>query len=100
MYNLTDKDVELLLTILQKHLKHAEVWVFGSRHKGNNKPYSDIDLAIVKDSGEKQENMEVIKEDLMASDISIRVDLHDYNGLSASFRAIIDADHSILLKVT
>lgn len=48
MYGLTDDELDKIVTILKSnHVRKAVL--FGSRAKGNFKPGSDVDLAIIGD---------------------------------------------------
>lgn len=46
-YGLSDTTIQKLLQVFQNKPKVQEVILFGSRAKGNYKPGSDIDLAVI-----------------------------------------------------
>ncbi len=46
-YNLLKNDIEIIKDIFSQIPAVKEVWIFGSRAKGNSKNGSDIDLAIM-----------------------------------------------------
>jgi uncharacterized protein len=46
MFDLPDKDIDYILKIIKSYPNITEAIVFGSRAKGNNKSYSDIDIAL------------------------------------------------------
>ncbi|HWQ65118.1 MAG TPA: nucleotidyltransferase domain-containing protein [Methanospirillum sp.] len=46
MFDLSDGDYGLLLDILHEYLPGCRVYAFGSRVKGNNHRWSDLDLFI------------------------------------------------------
>ena len=73
-------------------LKQAGIqfYVFGSRVKGTNQKFSDLDLAYKDPIDEKV--LRDITFALEDSDLPIFVDLVDYNRCSASFKKIIDRD--------
>jgi len=45
-FGITAKTYTMLLELFIRHPEVEEVWLFGSRAKGNHKKGSDIDLAI------------------------------------------------------
>ena len=47
MFGLSNKDIYLIKSIFEKYPQIHEVTIYGSRAKGNYKPYSDIDLTLV-----------------------------------------------------
>ena len=52
-FGLSDSDLKLILDEIIKHLGETtspEIYIFGSRAKGNYRPYSDIDLLLKADS--------------------------------------------------
>lgn len=70
--------LKIVLDILHKHLpKNAQVWVYGSRAKGNARKYSDLDLAI--DCGKPISDILMIdlKDDFIESDLPYKVDIID-----------------------
>ncbi|WP_146079996.1 nucleotidyltransferase domain-containing protein, partial [Brachyspira murdochii] len=44
MINLTENEIQIIKDILKKHIKYGKVYLFGSRVKGTNKKFSDIDI--------------------------------------------------------
>lgn len=49
MFGLSDAQLNEIFTVLKaENIAHA--WIFGSRAKGNYKPGSDVDLAIIGDA--------------------------------------------------
>lgn len=80
------------MEILKVILKQAGIpfYAFGSRVKGTNQRFSDLDLAY-KDPIDEKVLIDIIFA-LEDSDLPIFVDLVDYNRCSASFKKIIDKD--------
>lgn len=50
MYGLKDTEVELLRTVFKKCDKIEKVVLYGSRAKGNYKPFSDVDITLLGDN--------------------------------------------------
>ena len=48
MFGLEDRHVEFIKEMLKKHISdpEAKFYIFVSRAKGTNRPYSDVDIAI------------------------------------------------------
>jgi len=40
------RDIAIIVSVLQQHPEVAEAWLFGSRAKGNYKTGSDVDIAL------------------------------------------------------
>jgi predicted nucleotidyltransferase len=90
MINVTEKHLRIILDILNKYVPDCEIRAFGSRFIGNEKEYSDLDLAIV---GKEKLDLNVfadLKEAMEESDLPYRVDLLDWNSISQQFRRTIE----------
>ena len=46
-FGLRDSDIQYMTDLFRQHPDIDEVWVYGSRAKGTNRPGSDVDLALV-----------------------------------------------------
>lgn len=90
MIALEKEQLKLIQTILRKYFPNAEIRVFGSRYKHTNKPYSDIDIAIVEKDKIKLETYSKVKEELEESNLKYRVDLLDWHAISKEFQEIIE----------
>ena len=82
--------------LLQRHLPHTEVWVYGSRAKGCARPSSDLDL-VVFTAPEQQLAVEDLREAFEESDLPFRVDLFVWDELPESFRKNIEQEHVVLV---
>jgi predicted nucleotidyltransferase len=72
MLQLTKKELDQVLEILSFYSKDInEAFIFGSRVKGNNLKYSDVDILIYSD----QDIVRDIKDDFMESDFVYKVDI-------------------------
>lgn len=94
MYSLSPQDESILRKLLSHYVGQCEIRVFGSRHKGNAKSYSDMDIALV---GEVEATTLIaLREALQDSDLTVRVDVLVWSQISDSFKDVIAADYSVL----
>lgn len=78
LYGLSDRTIADLQTVFRNQANIRQVLIFGSRAKGNYRPGSDIDLALVGDGITlKQRNELLHRFDDMG--ILYKIDLIDYN---------------------
>lgn len=84
--NLSSEDLEIVIKMLKKHIPHTTVWAFGSRVKGNAKPFSDLDLVIVSDNPLPIHDFVELKNDFQESDLEIKVDIIEWHYTSENFR--------------
>ena len=70
---------EIILAIVEKHLLHCTVYLFGSRARQTNKEGADIDIALDTGSSIAYEIMAAIRSDLEDSTLPVFVDLVDLN---------------------
>lgn len=68
--------------------KGSTVYFFGSRHRGDHKPYSDLDISIhTPKEGKLDRAWFGALEDIFAdSDIPYKIDLSDYDSLDEKFQ--------------
>lgn len=83
---------QIIHDILQKHVPHHTVWVFGSRATGRAKPWSDLDLAILGDKPLSLETHAALVHDFSESDLPWKVDVVDWATTGDDFRRIIERD--------
>jgi len=74
---LPDAVLESVVEVLDKHPSITSAKVFGSRAKGTNKQYSDVDIAIFVTDGTKL--APVIKDELEELDTIYTFDVLDYH---------------------
>jgi predicted nucleotidyltransferase len=79
--------------ILKKHIREAEVWVFGSRIKNTNKDYSDLDLVVVGKSKQDLSTLGALEEDFEESDLPFEVDILDYMRVAEHIKKEIDKSY-------
>ncbi len=80
---------EIVRRILQTHVPHAVVWVFGSRATGKANPFSDLDIAIITTQPLPLDVSASLSDDFSESDLPYKVDVVDWTPPSASLRTII-----------
>jgi len=93
MIAVSPAEMEIILTIIKKHVPDCDVLAFGSRFKGTHSESSDLDLAIVGKSKLGLSLIGSISEDFMESDIPFKVSVLDYHTVSPAFKEIIDNGH-------
>ncbi|MDR6982240.1 putative nucleotidyltransferase [Rheinheimera pacifica] len=94
---ISDNEWQQVSAILQRYLSQYEVWAFGSRVKGNAKPYSDLDLAIISDSPLPLALLAELAEAFSESDLPWKVDLVDWATTSERFQQMI-AEQKLAIK--
>ena len=100
MTAITQPEMNEILDIIKTYASDCDVMVFGSRYKNTNKDYSDLDLAFISPDNKKLEhNKRHLLEDAFSeSDLPYRVDVVDYNSISAEFRDIIDKGYEVIYR--
>jgi predicted nucleotidyltransferase len=88
---ITPEQWQIVATVLQKHVPDKEVWAFGSRATHTEKPYSDLDLVIVSDTGLSLSQLAAIENDFSESDLPFKVDVVDSAAISPAFRGMIES---------
>ena len=89
--NLTPDQLNFIKNALKAY---PNTVIYGSRVKGSNKQYSDLDVCL-KDSITDY-GYELLVEAFENSDLPFKIDLSEYQKLSDDFKKVIDAN-SILL---
>ena len=80
-YGLTERDMKTFLQIFKRYPSVKEVKLFGSRAKGNFKPGSDIDLAVMNKEVDENELLH-LRSEIDESSLPYRIDLVNYNNLT------------------
>jgi predicted nucleotidyltransferase len=97
MLSINDNDLKILKQIFTKNCPNAKILAFGSRVTGDNLNYSDIDIAII-DQTITTITLSTIKEELANSNISILVDLLNWEHLPEHYqKQITNTHHEIKL---
>lgn len=87
---------DIIQAILARHVPRHEVWAFGSRARGDAKPYSDLDLAIIGQRPLGLAKIAALAADFSESDLPYKVDLVDWATAGAAFRPIIERDKVVI----
>lgn len=92
MFGLEDRHINFIINILQKNIpeESANFFVFGSRAKGTNKEYSDIDIAVKIPN--KKLSADVLGKILLEfsdSTLPYEVDVIDLNSIDEKFFNLI-----------
>ncbi len=100
MFGLEDRHLDFVLYVLKRNISDvdAKFYIFGSRAKGTNKKYSDIDIAV--DLNGKKLDISVLGKILIEfqdSTLPYEVDVVDLNSIDESFKNLIKND-LVLLK--
>ncbi|MDD4933234.1 MAG: nucleotidyltransferase domain-containing protein [Methylacidiphilaceae bacterium] len=87
---------ETIRTLLRRYVPECEVWAFGSRTRGKQRAYSDLDLVILGQGPMGIARLAELAEAFSASDLPWKVDLLDWAEASESFRAILEQERVVL----
>lgn len=92
MFGLEDRHINFIINILQKNISenNAKFFIFGSRAKGTNKEYSDIDIAVK--ISNKKLSADVLGKILLEfsdSTLPYEVDVIDLNSIDEKFFNLI-----------
>ena len=96
VHGMSEAELALVNSILTTWLPGREVRLFGSRARGNFKPYSDLDLVIMGDTPVPLNTLGQLQDAFADADLPWRVDLVDWASTSTEFKAHM-ASHSIPL---
>ncbi|MCL1947995.1 MAG: nucleotidyltransferase domain-containing protein [Chitinivibrionia bacterium] len=92
--NLDEKSFSIVCDILKKNLKgmNAKTYIYGSRAKGKNRKYSDIDIAVKAENNIPFSIMAHLSYDFEESFLDYFVDVIDLNATSENFIKHIEKD--------
>jgi len=96
MIDVSNKELQIVKSVLKKYLPNYEVRAFGSRVNGKSKPYSDLDLVVIGHEKIALKIMFRAEEALAESILPFRVDLLDWNAISESFQKIIEHKYELI----
>ncbi len=86
------EDKKIIIDIIKKELPRARIFLYGSRARRDNRPESDVDIAL--DDNQKIENftLSAIREAIEESTVPFMVDIIDLNAVSGDFKKEILKD--------
>ncbi len=96
MIDLSSEELAEVKRLLASHIPEAEVRAFGSRVRGNARPYSDLDLALVTPEPVDWRRIEELKDAFAESNLPFMVDVLDWDKLAKEFQAIIEKYYEVL----
>lgn len=92
MIHVTPQELRIISSILHEYASDCEVWAFGSRVRGDYKPYSDLDLVIKGRERFSIRSMGELREAFQECVLPFRVDVADWHALSADFKEAISTE--------
>ena len=93
--DLSPRQREVVLDLLQTHLPGVAVWAYGSRVKGNARKYSDLDLVAF--TNKRQDvQLNELRHALEESDLPFHVDLFAWREIPQSFRTQIIREYAVV----
>lgn len=98
MIDLTEQQRQTVERILHAWVPDRRVVAFGSRVRGNPKPFSDLDLAIYSSEPLTLALAGHLRDAFSESDLPFRVDLADMATVSDEFRRVIEEECETMQK--
>jgi predicted nucleotidyltransferase len=80
-FGLSQKYIDILLSIFKEYLHSGKVIIYGSRVKGNYIPQSDVDLVIKGSESNNRQNLAEIMEAIEDSDLPYLVDIQYFENI-------------------
>lgn len=96
----TKELIEIVIGIIKKFLRrdtNFRLYLFGSRANGNNRKFSDIDLAV-ESSAMNNEWFKKVKQNILEIRTLYKIDLVDLNTVSSEFKRIVLSEANILYE--
>lgn len=90
--DITPGQMDMVRSLLQRHLPGVRAWAYGSRVKGTARPESDLDLVVFAEP-EQQARVSAAREAFEESNVPFRVDLFVWDDIPGTFREAIMANH-------
>jgi predicted nucleotidyltransferase len=99
-FGLSDSQFKILEDLLINPLKskNAKLYIFGSRARGDNHPFSDIDVLFVEDQNNLIDLAYIsnLSENLENSNLAIKVDLVNSKNLAATYLPSVEKDKILI----
>jgi predicted nucleotidyltransferase len=98
MLDLAPEQLTEIRRILLLHLNGRTVRAFGSRVRGNAKPFSDLDLAVMGETPLDFRQLAALKDAFAESNLPFRVDVIDWAATNEAFRRIIEEAYEVVCE--
>lgn len=98
MIDVTGEQFKIIFDILKKNMPAYEARIFGSRHRGTAKAYSDLDLVIVGENRLGWKQIADLREAFEESNLPFRIDVLDWHAISPEFQKIIKQGYEVIYK--
>jgi len=96
MISVSQKHLDIVLSILTECVPDHEVWAFGSRVNGKPKKHADLDI-VIKTAGPLTAGVLAnLRDAFSESDIPFKVDVVDWSRISKEFRTIIEEKFEVI----
>lgn len=89
------KDKNKIIALINALIPKAKIYLFGSRARGTNSKWSDIDIAL--DAGRAIPQLDVaeLKDIMTATNLPYKVEIVDFNKVNPIMREAIETDRVI-----
>ena len=94
----SDAEWKIIQNILNKFIPNFEVWAFGSRARFTQKPFSDLDIAVINNVPIELSKMADLHNAFSDSDLPYKVDIVDWQNTAKDFQDLILLDHVVIQK--
>ncbi|MEX0849604.1 MAG: nucleotidyltransferase domain-containing protein [Candidatus Dependentiae bacterium] len=98
MKSKTETYKKIVVPIILKHLPHAKIILYGSRARGDDRPGSDIDIALDVGKEVNSKKLNAIIMDLEESSLPIKFDLIDFYAISQEMKSEVLKDGVVWKK--
>lgn len=95
----SDEELRIILSILERFLPGLEVRVFGSRITDKVKEFSDLDLVVMTSEPLSTSLLAELKYEFAESDLPFKVDILDWSSLSEEFRTIVNKNYKVIKSI-
>ncbi len=96
MIDLTSEQLATVRALVAQFLGGREVRAFGSRVRGQSRPYSDLDLAVYGLEPLSADTLRLLQEAFEDSTLPFRVDIVDACRLSPTFLRLMGSDTELV----
>ncbi len=91
-------ELDIVRTILARHVPEREVRAFGSRVSGPAKKFSDLDLAVMGETSISSSILADLEEAFRESDLPFKVDVVEWATTKENFRRIIEREYVVVQR--